>query len=47
MKYILYLRIDIVYYLHKFFANICHKLARRHNELFTKINALEENSDGN
>lgn len=43
MRYVLFFRIEIVYYLHKFFANICHKLANRHHELFEKINALKDN----
>lgn len=42
MRYVLLFRIEIVYYLHKFFANICHKLSNRHHELFEKIKALEE-----
>lgn len=46
MKYILFLRIDIVYYLYMLFSNICHKLARRHQELFKKINARKADSEG-
>ena len=37
---ILFIEADVVYHLHTIFANVCHKLAVKHTQLYCNINKL-------
>lgn len=42
---LLFIEAEILYHLHQFFAQICHRLAAKHTEIYNRIRVEVE--DGN
>ena len=43
---VLFIQSMIIYKIHSFLGDICHKLSDKHHELYIEIMALRGNTDG-
>ena len=44
---LLFIELMIIYHLHLFLSQICHRLAAKHTEIFNRIMGRVEGEDGN
>lgn len=44
---LLFIESEIIYHLHQFFTQICHRLAAKHTEIWNRIIGRVEAEDGN
>lgn len=44
---LLFIEAQIIYHLHNFFTQICHRLAAKHTEIYNKIMGRKVVEDGN
>ena len=44
---LLFIEAQIIYHLHNFFTQICHRLAAKHTEIYNKIMKRVEVGNGN